>query len=185
MTLIAGRIGGAETAAWAIVINVAAIIFMVPLGLSSATAVLVGRVYGAQDREGVWRAGVVGLAVVAALTLAIALVIWPTAPWVVSAYSRDAALIAIAVPALVLAALFFVADGVQVVAAQALRAAGDVWWPTAMHIVSYGLVMIPLGWIFALTWGLGVDGIVCSVIVASLTSAALLGGRFRRVARRI
>ena len=185
MTLIAGRIGGAETAAWAIVLNIAAIVFMAPMGLSSATAVLVGRAYGAQDREGVWRAGLVGLAVGAALTLVIALVIWPTAPWVIGAYSRDAALIAIAVPALVLATLFFVADGIQVVAAQALRAAGDVWWPTIMHFVSYGVVMIPLGWIFALTWGLGVDGIVWSVIVASLVSAALLGGRFRRVARRL
>ena len=185
MTFIAGRIGGAETAAWAIVLNIAAIVFMAPMGLSSATAVLVGRAYGAQDRAGVLRAGLVGLAVVAALTFVVALAIWPTAPWVIAAYSREATLIAIAVPALVLSTLFFVADGIQVVAAQALRAAGDVWWPTAMHVVSYGLVMLPLGWIFALTLGLGVDGIVWSVIVASLVSAGLLAGRFLRVARRV
>lgn len=185
MTFIAGRIGGAETAAWAIVLNIAAIVFMAPMGLSSATAVLVGRAYGAQDRAGVLRAGLVGLAVVAALTFIVALVIWPTAPWVIGAYSREATLIAIAVPALVLSTLFFVADGIQVVAAQALRAAGDVWWPTAMHVVSYGLVMLPLGWVFALTLGLGVDGIVWSVIVASLVSAGLLTGRFLRVARRV
>lgn len=185
MTFIAGRIGGAETAAWAIVLNIAAIVFMAPMGLSSATAVLVGRAYGARDRAGVMRAGLVGLAVVAALTFVVALAIWPTAPWVIGAYSREATLIAIAVPALVLSTLFFVADGIQVVAAQALRAAGDVWWPTAMHVVSYGLVMLPLGWIFALALGLGVNGIVWSVIVASLVSAGLLTGRFLRVARQV
>ena len=36
--------------AWAIVLNVAAIVFMVPLGLATGAAVLVGRAYGARDR---------------------------------------------------------------------------------------------------------------------------------------
>ncbi len=43
MTFIAGQLGAIETAAWTIVLNVSAIVFMVPMGLSSATAVLVGR----------------------------------------------------------------------------------------------------------------------------------------------
>jgi len=122
---------------------------------------------------------------VSALTLAVALFVWPSAHLLVGAYSREPALIAIAVPALVLATLFFVADGIQVVMAQALRASNDVWWPTVLHFVSYGAVMIPLGWIFAHPVGLGVDGIVWSVIVASLVSAALLTGRFVRIARRM
>ncbi len=45
--------------------------------------------------------------------------------------------------------------------------------------------MLPLGWIFAHPMGLGVDGIVWSVIIASLVSATLLTGRFLRVARRL
>jgi MATE family multidrug resistance protein len=183
MTLIAGQLGGAETAAWAIVLNLSAIVFMVPMGLSSATAVLVGREYGARRRAGVLRSGLVGMGVVMGLTLLISLVVWPTAPWLAGAYSREATLVALVVPALVLATLFFVADGVQVVASQALRAAGDVWWPTIMHVFSYGVVMIPLGWILA--HAMGVNGIVWSVVIASLVSASLLTGRFLRVARRL
>jgi MATE family multidrug resistance protein len=183
MTLIAGLLGTNETASWAIVINMSAIVFMLPMGLSSATAVLVGRAYGAQDRAGVMRAGLAGMGVVAALTLIVALVIWPTASVVVGAYTNDPALIAIAGPALVLATLFFVADGIQVVAAQANRAAGDVWWPTIMHFLSYGAIMMPLGWFLA--HRIGVDGLVWAVIVASLVSGALLMGRFLRVARRL
>lgn len=183
MTLIAGMLGTNETASWAIVINMSAIVFMLPMGLSSATAVLVGRAYGAQDRAGVMRAGLAGIGVVAVLTLIVALVIWPTATVVVGAYTADPALIAIAGPALVLATLFFVADGIQVVAAQANRAAGDVWWPTIMHFLSYGAIMMPLGWVLA--HRIGVDGLVWAVIIASLVSGALLTGRFLRVARRL
>ncbi|MBW8302664.1 MAG: MATE family efflux transporter, partial [Brevundimonas sp.] len=183
MTFIAGQLGAIETAAWTIVLNVSAIVFMVPMGLSAATAVLVGRAYGARDGRGVLRAGLVGIGVVSALTLAVALVLWPAAPWVASAYNRDPALLAVVVPALVLATLFFVADGIQVVSASANRAAGDVWWPTILHFAAYSLIMMPLGWFFA--HEIGVDGLVWAVILASLVSSALLTGRFVRVARRL
>ena len=183
MTFIAGQLGAIETAAWTIVLNVSAIVFMVPMGLSAATAVLVGRAYGAGDGRGVLRAGLVGIGVVSALTLGVALVLWPTAPLVASAYNRDPALLAVVIPALVLATLFFVADGIQVVSASANRAAGDVWWPTIMHFGAYSLVMMPLGWFLA--HRIGVDGLVWAVIIASLVSSVLLTGRFVRVARRL
>ena len=182
MTFIAGQLGANETAAWAVVLNVSAIVFMVPMGLSSATAVLVGRAYGAGDREGALRAGLVGIGVVTGLTLMVALLVWPGAHLLVGAYNRDPLLLAIAAPALVLATLFFVADGIQVVAAQANRAAGDVWWPTIIHFAAYGGVMMPLGWILA--HRIGVDGLVWAVIIASLVSSVLLTGRFMRVAKR-
>lgn len=183
MTLFAGQLGAAETASWAVVINVSAIVFMVPMGLSSATAVLVGRSYGAGDKAGVMRGGLAGIGVVTVLAFIIAVGLWLTAPLVVSAYTTDPAILAIAAPALVLATLFFVADAQQVVAAQANRAAGDVVWPTLMHLLSYGVIMIPLGWWLA--HRIGVDGLVWSVIVASLISGALLTGRFVRIAKRL
>ncbi|MFC5373794.1 MATE family efflux transporter [Brevundimonas faecalis] len=183
MTLFAGQLGAAETASWAVVINVSAIVFMVPMGLSSATAVLVGRAYGAGDKAGVMRSGLSGIGVVTVLAFIIAVGLWLAARPVVGAYTTDPAILAIAAPALVLATLFFVADAQQVVAAQANRAAGDVVWPTLMHLLSYGIIMIPLGWWLA--HRMGVDGIVWSVIVASLISGALLTGRFVRIARRL
>lgn len=183
MTVFAGQLGAAETASWAVVINVSAIVFMVPMGLGSATAVLVGRSYGARDRDGVMRGGLAGIGVVTVLAFIIAIGLWLTAPLVVSAYTTDPAILAIAAPALVLATLFFVADAQQVVAAQANRASGDVVWPTLMHLLSYGIIMIPLGWWLA--HRIGVDGLVWSVIVASLISGALLIGRFVRIAKRL
>lgn len=184
MSFVAGALGSLEVAAWAVVLNVAAIIFMAPLGLSSATAVLVGRAYGAEDRAGVLRAGLLGVGVTTALLTLVCLVVWLGAEPIAGAYSTDPALLRLVVPALVLSCLFFVADGIQVVAANALRARGDIWVPTATHVVSYAVVMFPLGWWLAHPGGLGLDGIVGAVIVASLLSAGLLMGRFLLLARR-
>jgi MATE family multidrug resistance protein len=183
MTFIAGQLGAIQTSAWAIVLNVSALVFMVPMGLAAATAVLVGRAYGANDGPGVMRAGMVGVSVVTALTLLVAVGLWIGAPWVAAAYNRDPLLLAVVTPALVLATLFFVADGIQVVSASANRAAGDVWWPTIMHFVAYTLIMMPLGWVLA--HQIDVNGLVWAVIIASLFSSVLLTGRFVRVARRI
>lgn len=184
MTLVAGLLGSLGVAAWTVVINVSAMVFMIPLGLSAATGVLVSRAYGAGDPEGVQRAGWSGMAVVGVIAFVIALAVWPTADWISSAYTREPAVLAMAAAALALATLFFVADALQVVAAQALRSAADVWWPTLMHLFSYGAVMLPLGYGLGVAWGHGVNGIVWACIIASLVSAALLCGRFWRVSRR-
>lgn len=184
MSFVAGLIGSLEVAAWAVVLNVAAIIFMGPLGLSSATGVLVGRAFGARDRAGVLRGGVLGFGVTVALTGLICAIVWPGANLIARAYSTDPALLRLVAPALVLSCLFFIADGLQVVASNALRARGDIWLPTGIHVGCYAVVMLPLGWWLAHPAGLGLDGIVWAVIVASLLSGGLLVGRFLLLARR-
>jgi MATE family multidrug resistance protein len=184
MTLIAAQLGAVPVAAWAVVLNIAAIIFMGPLGLSAATGVLVGRAYGAGDRHGVVRSGLLGFGVATVMMLAVCLGVGLDARAIAGFYSSDQRLLALAVPALYLSCLFFLADGLQVVAAQALRARADVLLPTLCHMFSYGMVMLPLGWVFAHALHLGVNGIVWAVIVASLVSGALLVGRFLLLARR-
>lgn len=184
MNIIAGWIGGLEVAAWAVVLNVSAMVFMVPLGLSSGTSVLVGRAYGALDREGVIRAGLIGFGVAAAFGVLVSLVIWPTAHLITRGYTNDPVVIAMAAPALVLACLFFLADALQVVIAHALRARGDVLLPSVTHLASYVLVMMPLGWWLAIPMKLGINGLVWAVIAASVMSAGLLGFRFWRLSRR-
>ena len=97
---------------------------------------------------------------------------------IAAAYTKDPAVLAVASAALLLSCLFFVADGLQVVGAASLRAQSDVWMPTVMHSASYLAVMMPLAYLFAFTLGLGVNGIVWAIIVASLVSAFLLWARF-------
>src|SRR6185312_9235207 len=99
MNIIAGWIGGLAVAAWAIVLNVAAIVFMVPLGLSTGAAVRVGRAYGAREPRGVVRAGLVAFAVTATFGTLVSLAVWPAARWIAAAYTENPATLAIAIPA--------------------------------------------------------------------------------------
>lgn len=181
MNVIAGWIGGLAVASWAITLNVAAIVFMVPLGLSTAGAVMVGRAYGARDYPAIDRAAVVAFGVTAVFGLAASLIVWLGAGPISAGYTGDAATLALAVPAVALSALMFVPDALQVVCAQALRARGDVWVPTVTHLASYVLVMAPLAWFLALPMKLGLAGIVWAVIAASFLSAGLLLTRFWRL----
>ena len=178
MNVIAGWIGGLAVAGWAVVLNVAALIFMVPLGLSAAASVLVARAHGGDDRHGVARAGAVAFGVTIAFGAAITTLVWACAGFIASLYTPDPALQAVVAGALGLACLFFIADGLQVVAAHMLRARGDVWMASAAQILSYAVVMLPLGWALGLPAGMGLEGIVWAVVTASLLSASLLVARF-------
>ena len=179
MNLVCGWIGGLAVAAYAVVLNVSAIVFMVPLGVATATAVQVGRAYGARDPEGMKRAGWIAFAVIAAVGVLSGLLLFPTRHWVAMAYTTDPAALTLIMPAMALACLFFAPDAVQVVAAQALRARGEVWIPTATHLISYALVMGPLAWWLAIPRGMGLNGVLISIIVTSFLAAAFLLTRFR------
>ena len=179
MNVIAGWIGGLAVAAWAISLNVIAIVFMVPLGLSTATAVLVGRAYGARDFEGVRRISWIAFGVTVAFGVLVSFFLWPAARFIASQYTSDVATIGMAASALVICCLFLIPDALQVVCAQALRARADVWIPTAAHLTSYVIIMTPMAYVFAIPLKGGVNGIVWAVVVASFVSAGLLMVRFR------
>lgn len=183
LSLIAGWLGAVQVAAWAVVLNVASIIFMFPLGIGTATAVLVGRAYGARDEAGVVRWGVIGFSVSAAASLIIIALVWPGAGLIAHAYSTEPHVIPLIAAALVLSCLFYLADGLQVVAAQALRARADIWPPTLIHLFNYALLMGPLAWALALPLKLGLPGIVWAVTIASLTSGLMLVGRYLWLSR--
>lgn len=178
MNFLTGYIGTMAVAAWAVVLNVSAVVFMAPLGLSAAAAVLVGRAFGARDRRGVIRAGWTAIGLALAFGVVISLVVWAFARPISSAYTTDPALLAMVVPAMVLACLFFAADCIQVVAAQALRARDDIWVPTGTHVFSYAIVMVPLAWWLAIPLKQGLIGVMWACIVASLLAAGFLAGRF-------
>ncbi|OYQ29312.1 MATE family efflux transporter [Sandarakinorhabdus cyanobacteriorum] len=184
MAVFAGWISATAVAVWAVVINVAALIFMVPLGLSVATSVLVGRAYGARDRAAMLASAGQGFALTTVLLLLVSAGVWLVPDLIASAYSRDPAVIAGIASAMILSSLFFLADGLQVVGAQSLRARSDIVVPTATHMFSYVVVMMPLAWWLGVKSGGGVDGLIWAIIAASLLSALLLSGRFILLGRR-
>ena len=184
MTFFAGALGALTVAAYAVVLNVVWFVFMVPLGLATATAVLVARAYGARRAAALNRAALVGLCVTLAFALLAVASVWPAARFIASGYTADGATVAMASAGLALACLFLIPDALQVVTAQCLRARGDIVVPTFTHLASYMLVMVPLAWFLAIRLNWGISGIITAICAASFLSAALLLGRFRMLARR-
>ena len=183
LNLFAGWIGGFAVAAWAITINVAALVFMVPLGLGTASAVLVGRAYGARDAAALRRAASISFAVATAAGIVVSVAVFPAAALIAHGYTGDARTASAAAALLALSCLFFWPDALQVVAAQALRARGDVLVPSVTHLTSYVVVMMPLAWALAIPLHLGVAGLMWAVILASYLAAAFLIGRFWLLSR--
>jgi len=184
MNIIAGWMSAFTVAAYAVQNNVVSLVFMVPLGFSTAAAVLVGRAHGAGDARALNRAAATGFVVTAIFGLVISLVIWPSAALIAHAYTRQPATVAMATSALALSCLFLIPDGLQAVVTQSLRARGDVLAPSTTHFVSYVALMAPLAWFLAIPRHMGLAGIVWAIIGASYLSAGLLLGRFWMLSKR-
>ena len=137
-----GLIGSAELAGHAVALQVAALAFQVPFGVAQAATIRVGYHFGARNTDAVGRAGwsaiLVGVAFMAASALAMLLV--PKA--ILSIYVdvdavRNAALVAFALRYLQVAAAFQLFDGLQAVAAGALRGLQDTRVPMVLALVSF------------------------------------------------
>lgn len=137
-----GRFGAAELAGHTVALQLAALAFQVPFGVGQAAAIRVGYHYGARDAVGAGRAGWVAIAIgtgFMALT-ASAMVLFPNlllGIYVDTDAPANAALVAFALQYLVLVAIFQLADGVQAVAAGALRGLQDTRIPMWIAIFSY------------------------------------------------
>jgi len=177
MTVIAGRISADAVAAYQIVLNAMAVVFMVALGFASATAVLVAQARGGGDalraRAAAWTG--LGANTLAMGLAASAFLLFPEP--IARAYTSDLAVQALCVAALPFAALALPPDGAQVVLAQALRAREDNWFPTLSHVLAYVLVMPPLGWLLAERLGGGAPALFEAILWASVLSAAVLAWR--------
>jgi MATE family multidrug resistance protein len=121
----------------------------------------------------------VGLALNAAVMALIGLALLLFAPQIGRAYTANVALAAAVSGALWLATLIVVPDGGQVVAAAALRARGDNWFPTLSHFLAYAAIMPPLAYYLAEVQARGVTGLLLAILVASIVSYAVLLTRQR------
>lgn len=184
MTMFAGHVGSTAVAAWAVVLNFASVVFMVPLGVATGCSVLVGRAYGAGDTTGVARTGRVSFAAAGGFMALVVVGVLIGAPLITRVYTHDVGLIPAVELGLWLSCGFFIPDGLQVVASQALRARHDIVAPTVIHYFSYGAVMLPLGYLFCVVFAWSVPGLVLAVIAASLLSGTFQTGRFLWLDRR-
>lgn len=183
--LLIGRLGPLPAAAHLIAINFAALVFMIPIGLASAIAIRVGNAIGRRDPAGARYAGMIGVAIILVIqTLSAgAMFLFPEA--IVRLYTDDAAIAALAVSLLFYAAIFQYPDGLQMVAAGALRGYKDTRRPVLYMIVAFWIVGMTLG--YHLTFGreMGPAGMWIGMIAGLSVAAVLMLRRFHHTSQNL
>ena len=149
--LMMGLLGTNEVAAHAIALQCASMAFMIPLGLGTAATVRVGIAFGRRDDEGIRKAGWMALAVGTGFMVLSCTLFLTAGPSLVSLFldprvEGNAEALALAGTFLVVAGIFQLADGAQVVAAHALRGLNDTAVPMLMAIFGYWLVGLPIAY---------------------------------------
>ena len=183
-----GRIGASQLAGHTIALQVAALAFQIPFGIGQAATIRVGYHYGARDRVAVGRAGWVAIALGAGFMVLTASVMLFAPRLVLGIYvdteaARNAALMGFAIQFMFVAAGFQLFDGIQAVAAGALRGLQDTRVPMLFALFGYwvpGLgTAVSLGFFTPLA-GLG---IWIGLAVGLVAVALLMLQRWSRRAR--
>jgi multidrug resistance protein, MATE family len=158
-----GWIGAPAVAAHAVALQLAALTFMVPLGLGQAATVRVGLALGRGDKAGITRAGWTAWILGVGFMGTMALGMWLAPRELVTLFLTDvpanALTIALAVSFLRVAAAFQLVDGAQVIGAGMLRGLHDTRWPLIFALVGYWGIGLGIGaWLaFAADWkGVGI-----------------------------
>ncbi len=173
VALLMGNLGARELAAHQIALTLAALSYMVPLGVSGAAATRVGNAIGRGDAGGARRSAAVCVALGAG-AMSIAALAFALAPYHLSRlFTTESGVIAVAVVLLPVAAAFQIFDGLQVVAIGALRGAADTRFPAVIALVGYWCLGVPLGAFFAFRAGMGPRGLWWGLTVG-LGSVAIL-----------
>lgn len=182
--LLMGVLGTTEMAAHQIAITLAALTFMVPLGVATAAAVRVGHAIGAGD-DARAAAAIRAAYVCGVGFMTITAVMFLTAPRVLAAaFTSDASVVALAAVLIPIAGVFQVFDGAQAVGAGVLRGAGDTTAPLLVMLASYWLVGVPVSAYLGFATELRARGLWWGFVVSLGAVAFFLFLRIRYVFRR-
>lgn len=158
-TALAGLLDAVSLAAHQVVIQLATLTFIVPLGIGSSAAVLVGQALGARDPAAARARGSIALAIGVGFMACAAIIFLVGREWLVFAFTSDPEVISIGARLLIVAAAFQLFDGLQAVATGALRGLGDTRTPMFSNLAGYWLLGLPLGYVLCFGVGLGVVGL--------------------------
>ncbi len=181
-SVMMGWIGTIPLAAHGIALQIASVTFMIPLGLSQAVTVRVGRARGRNDRLEVRAAALAGMllsGVALVLTIAAFLLIpeFLVGLFIDPSDPDRPQILAVGVTLLAVAALFQLVDNGQVMALGMLRGMQDTRVPMVMAILSYWAVGLPVAYVLGFTLGWGGAGVWLGLTVG--LAGACIGMQLR------
>jgi len=178
--LMMGWLGTVPLAAHQIALSCAALTFMFPLGLAMATSIRMSQAVGSGRRAALRPIGFSSLGLAVAIMGTFALVFALGGGVIARGFTLDPAVVALAARLLLVAAIFQIFDGGQVVGAGALRGLSDVRVPMLITFVAYWLVALPAAYFLGFRAGLGAVGIWIGLAAGLACAAVLLGARLAR-----
>jgi MATE family multidrug resistance protein len=184
-TAIVARVSAEALAAHQIVLNLASLTFMIPLGVASAAAVRVGQAIGRRDPPGATSAGWTAIAIGVGFMGSAALVFFTVPRALIRLFTHDAAVLELGVALLFVAAVFQLFDGVQGVITGALRGLANTRTAMLWNLVGHWAIGLPLGYLMCFRWGLGVVGLWWGLSTGLIICAVALMSAWIREVRRI
>jgi MATE family multidrug resistance protein len=172
--LLAGWINVLAVSGHHVTLNLAALSFMLPLGISIGASARVGNLIGAQDLEGMRRAIRASLLLTLSTMVISASTLLLLSRSLAKLYTSDPPLIALVASLLPIVAAFQISDGMQVVSAGILRGMGRPRPGAIVNLVSYYVIAFPLAYTLAFRAQLGVRGIWIALAVGVTFAAVLL-----------
>lgn len=182
-TLLAGRLGAVPLAAHQIVLQLASLTFMMPLGLSSAAAVCVGQAMGSGNRAQAIQVGWLAILVGGIFAVFMGLGMYFFAHPLLHLFTGDFQVRAIGTTLLLIAALFQISDGVQVVGTGVLRGVGNTRVPMLANLAGHWVLGLPIGYVLCFSLGWGVQGLWVGLSVGLTAVAMALAFVWGRKAR--
>jgi MATE family multidrug resistance protein len=177
--LFMGLLGTIPLAAHNVTLQLAALTYMVPLGVSAAAAVLVGRAIGARQYDVARREATASLVIGVGFMALTALTFLLGAPWLARAFTSEPAVVTLATQLIRIAGIFQLFDGAQVVATGILRGAADTRAPMLMNFVGYFALAVPIAALLGFTLGYGALGIWWGLVAGLVGAASLLTYRVK------
>lgn len=184
-SMLAGKLGAVWLASHQIVLNVASTVFMIPLGISSAAAVLVGQAIGEGRRDVAIARGWLALKFSAVVMVCIGVVAWLVREPVVHAFTSDADVAVKSIGLMWIVTLFQLFDATQVVGAGVLRGAGRTHVSFISNFVGHWLIGVPLGMGLCFALGYGLTGLWVGLLAGLAAVAALLVVAWRQEGRKV
>lgn len=187
--LLMGWIGTVAVASHQVALQLAALTFMIPVGVAQATSVIVGKAVGKGDPPGARRAAGAGILVGMGFMVVTAALFLTIPETLAAMFSNDRDVVAASALLLPIAGVFQIFDGLQVVAAGALRGIGDTRVPMIMNLVGFWFVGLPVS--AALAFGLDVGprgiwwGLAIGIGVVAILLSFRIRTRFGRALRRL
>jgi MATE family multidrug resistance protein len=183
-SMLMGQIGTLALASHQVAINVAAFTFMVPLGLSIATATRVGQAIGRRDPQAASLSGWVGIGMAGFFMCCTGLTFILIPESIIRIYTDAPDVIGYASSLLVIAGAFQFSDGIQVAATGALRGLKDTARPMIVNLIAYWIIGLPVGYLLAFRFGYGGPGLWWGLTIGLSVAALLHSLRFRRMVGR-